>query len=157
MTHLWSRIAGFAAIVVVLLAPAALASASRPGPEASRKAKEKAYGKHCGPRKGKHARTRARCLDAMAKLATGDSASPRDACRGLPDRRARGERTSAFERCVRAGTRVVESTQRAAGDRGAAPSDGAGQSGDGDDDRPAPSPDGGLLDLGDLLPDWNLG
>jgi hypothetical protein len=129
MLHHRSWVTGLVAVLAALvLAPSALAA----GPSAKAsgaKAKERAFGKHCG-RKGK-ASARAKCLDAMASLASGESVSPKKACRGLSKKRVRGERKSAFARCVREGTKVMlQASRRAGGGKSGA---GAGADDEGDD------------------------
>jgi hypothetical protein len=69
----------------------------------------------------------------MASLASGESLSPKKACRGLSKKRVRGERKSAFARCVREGTKVMlQASRRATGKSGAGP--GADEGDDAGDD-----------------------
>lgn len=109
-----SRVAGLIVLLATLvLAPGA--SAAVPAKSAGvAKAKERAYGKHCGPKTGKPARSRARakCLDAMAKLDRNGSLSPAKACRALSRKRAKGERRSAYARCVSEGAKLLKAKQR---------------------------------------------
>jgi hypothetical protein len=146
MHHHLPRVAGLIAILAaLLLAPSALAA----GPQKSSGAgaKELAYGKHCGPKAKGHARSgaRAKCLDAMSKLDAGTTASPSKACRSLSRKRGKGERKSAFARCVVAGARLLTTKEHGDGadegdddESGDAPGlDGAtpaGQPASGDDD-----------------------
>jgi len=112
MHHHLPRAAGLVAILAaLLLAPPALAAS--PHKSSGATAKERAYGKHCGPKAKDHGRSvaRAKCLDAMSKLDTGATTSPRNACRGLGRKRAKGERTSAFVRCVVQGARLLKATK----------------------------------------------
>jgi hypothetical protein len=99
----------------------------------SAKAKERAYGKHCGAKRKKRASQRARCIEAMSKLATGKSSSPQSACRGLSRKKAGGERKSAYALCVSAGAKVLKSKRAKSGRTGG---DDDSESGDdsGDDD-----------------------
>ncbi len=110
-----SRVAGFIVVLAALvLAPGA--SAAVPATSAGvATAKERAYGKHCGPKTGKAARSRARarCLDAMAKLDRNRSLSPAKACRGLSRKRAKRERRSAYARCVSEGAKLLKAKRRA--------------------------------------------
>jgi len=139
MLHHRPWAAGLVAILAALvLAPTALATSPSPKAAAA-KAKERAYGKHCG-RKGK-ASVRAKCLDAMAKLASGESVSPKKACRALSKKRVRGERKSAFARCVREGTKLMsQANRRASGKSGAGA--GADEGDDAGDDPTLDSNDG---------------
>jgi hypothetical protein len=139
---------GLVAILAALvLAPTALATSPSPKVPDAAKAKERAYGKHCA-RKGR-ASARAKCLDAMARLASGESVSPKKACRTLSKKRVRGERKSAFARCVREGTKVMlQATRRAGGKSGAGT--GADEGDDAGDDATLDSIDGGdEPDVGD--------
>jgi hypothetical protein len=114
MHHHLPRVAGLVAILAaLLLAPAAQAASTSKSSRAS--AKERAYGKHCGPKskQSRRAKSRAKCLDAMAKLANGSATSPRTACRGLSRKKVKGERKSAFARCVSEGARVLQAARRA--------------------------------------------
>jgi hypothetical protein len=119
MLHHRPWVPGLVAILAALvLAPTALAAGPSAKAPSAAKGKERAYGKHCG-RKGK-ASARAKCLDAMASLASGESVSPKKACRALSKKRVRGERKSAFARCVREGTKVMlQASRRAGGKSGA--------------------------------------
>jgi hypothetical protein len=137
MLHHRPWVTGLVAILAALvLAPTALAAGPSPKAPGAAKAKERAYGKHCG-RKGK-AGARAKCLDAMASLASGESVSPKKACRALSKKRVRGERKSAFARCVREGTKVLLQASRRAGGKS-----GAGTGADeGDDTGDDPTLDG---------------
>ena len=143
MLHHRPWVAGLVAILATLvLAPTALAVNPSAKASAGAKAKERTYGKHCGP-KGKSP-ARAKCLDAMAKLASGESASPRKACRALSKKRAQGERRSAFARCVREGRKLMKASRRADGKNG------AGKNGAAEGDEPT-------LDSGDAIEDPNVG
>jgi hypothetical protein len=114
MPHHRSWVTGLVAVLAALVvAPTALAASPSPKTPDAAKAKERAYGKHCG-HKGKVS-ARAKCLDAMARLASGNSVSPKKACRALSKKRVRGERKSAFARCVREGTKVMLQASRRAG------------------------------------------
>lgn len=121
MPHHSSRAAGLVAILAMLvLAPAASAAVPATSPGVA-PAKERAYGKHCGPKTGKAARSktrarsraRAKCLDAMAKLDRNGSLSPAKACRALSRKRAKGERKSAYARCVSEGAKLLKAKKRA--------------------------------------------
>jgi hypothetical protein len=133
MLHHRPWVTGLVAILTALvLAPTALGAGPSQKVPAAAKAKERAYGKHCG-RKGK-ASARAKCLDAMASLASGESLSPKKACRGLSKKRVRGERKSAFARCVREGTKVMLQASRRASGKSGAGGTGADEGDDAGDD-----------------------
>jgi hypothetical protein len=119
MLHHRPWVTGLVAILTALvLAPTALAASPSPKAPAAAKAKERAYGKHCG-RNGT-AGAHAKCVDALAKLASGESVSPKKACRALSKKRVRGERKSAFARCVREGTKLMlQATRHPSGKSGA--------------------------------------
>jgi hypothetical protein len=129
MLHHRPLAAVLAILAALVLAPSALAAAApSKGPgSATAKAKERAYGKHCGPKRTGSNRPaqRAKCVEAMSKLATGRSSSPRVACRALSHRKARGARRSAFAQCVAAGAKLLKSKGRG--------SDGATDNDEGDD------------------------
>ena len=125
MLHHVPRLAGLLAILASLtLAPGALAATPSKAP-AGAKAKERAYGRYCGAkRKGPGAATRrTKCLDAMSKLATGRSSSPSKACRGLSRKKAKGERKSAYARCVSEGARLLKGKRRGKGGTSSATGD----------------------------------
>lgn len=133
MMHHGPRASGLLAILAaLLLAPNALAATPAKGAAAA-KAKERAYGKHCGAKSKatKPAAQRAKCLEAMAKLATGKSSSPSKACAGLSKKKAKGERKSAFARCVSEGAKLMKAKRRAAGtDEGDDRASAGGEAGD---------------------------
>ncbi len=117
MLHHRLRAVGLAAILAALVfAPSAVAATPSKMPT-SAKAKERAYGKHCGPKTtaASGAASRVKCIDAMAKLASGASSSPRKACRELSRKRAKGKRRSPFARCVVEGAKLLKGTDRASG------------------------------------------
>lgn len=131
MPHHRLRAVGLAAILAVLVcAPSAVAATPSKMPT-SAKAKERAYGKHCGQKSSSvsGAASRVKCIDAMAKLASGASSSPRKACRELSRKRAKGKRRSPFARCVTEGAKLLKSADRpSSGDNS-----GSGDEGDSDD------------------------
>jgi len=137
-----ARLAGLAALcAALLLAPSAFAAgtskASSSGVSQSAKASERAYGKHCGPKRkpgGARSSDFAKCVAAMSKLASGRSSSPQNACRQLSHKRRKGK-PSPFERCVKAGAKLVK----------------RGKTGAGSGDNPGGlDPDGLLDDIDDL-------
>lgn len=129
MLHTRPRLAVLLALVAALvLAPAAAAAVPSRAP-AGAQAKERAYGKQCGPkRKGPgRAGERVKCLEAMARLATGKSSSPQKACRALSRKKAKGARSSAYAQCVSAGAKLLKSRRRTNSDSPAGDDDaGAG-------------------------------
>lgn len=142
MMHHGPRTAGLLAILAaLLLAPGALA-ATPAQTSASAKAKERAYGKYCGAKRKAPARAaqRTKCLAAMSKLATGRTSSPSKACRGLTQKKVKGERKSAYARCVSAGARLMKAKRRA---ERAAPAPGSEGDPALDGDETGDPPDGG--------------
>ena len=86
------------------------------GPTASLPAKAKAYGKRCQgvskkPVSGQKGTPFSQCVTAMAKLATGQTKSPRTACKGLSKKRVAGEKGTPFSKCVSAGAKLLASQQ----------------------------------------------
>lgn len=150
------RFAGLLIILAALVfAPSSLAAAPAKGPGAA-KGKERVYGKHCGAKRagaGRHAQ-RAKCLEAMSKLATGKSSSPRAACRALSRKKGSGGRRSAFARCVAAGAKLLKSKSRgkrdsATHDEGNEPDDSNGDDGDAADSHDDPDDLDAVLDAVD--------
>jgi hypothetical protein len=95
----------------------AFASASagddQPGPSASPPAKAKAYGRRCHDQSKKHVAGQkgtpfSQCVTAMAKLATGATASPKAACAGMSKKHVAGEKGTPFSRCVSAGAKLLK-------------------------------------------------
>jgi hypothetical protein len=90
---------------------------STPGPKASLPAKAKAYGRYCQSMSRKHAPGQSgtpfsRCVTAMAKLARGDSKSPRRACHDQSRRHVAGEKGTAFSRCVAGAAKLLRVADR---------------------------------------------
>ena len=126
MMHHGPRTAGLLVILAaLLLAPGAFA-ATPAKTSAAAKAMERAYGKYCGAKRKAPARAtqRTKCLAAMSKLATGKTSSPSKACRGLTKKKVKGERKSAYARCVSEGAKLMKAKRRA--ERAAAASGGEG-------------------------------
>jgi hypothetical protein len=83
-----------------------------PGPKTSLPAKAKAYGVYCrGESKthvaGQHGTPFSQCVTAMAKLAKGETKSPRAACKDESRKHVAGERGTPFSRCVSAGAKLL--------------------------------------------------
>ncbi|HVF78804.1 MAG TPA: hypothetical protein VNA28_10940 [Solirubrobacteraceae bacterium] len=88
-------------------------STSRPGPNASAKAKGRAYGKYCADQSKKHVKGErgtpfSKCVTAMAKLASKQTRSPRNACKTESKQHVEGEKGTAFSRCVKAAARLLK-------------------------------------------------
>jgi hypothetical protein len=88
------------------------APSSTPGPHASLPAKAKAYGKYCQSFSKKHVAGTpgtpfSKCVTDMAKLASGDTSSPRRACGNESKKHVDGEKGTAFSRCVVAGAKLL--------------------------------------------------
>ena len=84
-----------------------------PGPRASFPSKAKAYGHYCQGFSKKHvAGTKgtpfSRCVQAMARLGSGRTDSPRSACRDMSKRHIGGQKGTPFSRCVVAGAQLIE-------------------------------------------------
>lgn len=76
-----------------------------PGPKADHASKAKAYGKLCQGQSKKHVKgvkgtPFSNCVNAMAKVATDDEVSPRNACKPLSKKHVKGEKGTPFSRCV---------------------------------------------------------
>jgi hypothetical protein len=115
MSHTSARLAGIAAMLAALTFAAPPIVAAGAAGRASRP-KVELYAKYCGSQ-GKHGRGD-KCIKAMRKLATGQLSSPRTACAGVSRKRARGKPSSAFTRCVRAGSRLLKVRNRKKADAG---------------------------------------
>jgi hypothetical protein len=97
-----------------------------PGPHAGLPAKAKAYGRFCSEESKKHSDAAegtkgtpfSQCVTAMAKLASGQSSSPRAACKELSKKRsdaAEGTKGTPFSQCVSGGAKLLRE-QRAQND-----------------------------------------
>jgi hypothetical protein len=83
-----------------------------PGPTASLPAKAKAYGRNCKGESKKHVEGEkgtpfSQCVTAMAKLASGNTSSPRKACSELSKKHDAGEKGTPFSRCVSNGAKLL--------------------------------------------------
>jgi hypothetical protein len=86
---------------------------STPGPNASLPAKAKAYGVYCQNQSKKHVKGEkgtpfSKCVTAMAKLASGQTKSPREACKDESKKHVKGEKGTPFSRCVSGGAKLLE-------------------------------------------------
>jgi len=82
-----------------------------PGPNATLPEKAKAYGVSCRGFSRKHVEGEkgtpfSQCVTAMAKAATNDDLTPRQACNGLSRHHVKGEKGTLFSRCVLAAAKL---------------------------------------------------
>lgn len=82
-----------------------------PGPKAGLPEKAKAYGRYCQGESKKHVKGEkgtafSRCVTAMAKAATNDDLTPKQACKGLSKKHVKGEKGTPFSRCVVAAAKL---------------------------------------------------
>ena len=82
-----------------------------PGPKDGLPAQAKAYGVYCKGKSKKHVKGEkgtefSRCVKAMAKAATDEDATPREACKGLSKKHVKGEKGTEFSRCVKAAAQL---------------------------------------------------
>jgi hypothetical protein len=87
------------------------------GPNASAKAKSRAYGAHCKKESKKRAAGEkgtpfSRCVTAMARLGSGKTSNPRTACKDVSRKRTAGEKGTPFSRCVSAAAKLREQQQQ---------------------------------------------
>jgi hypothetical protein len=86
-----------------------------PGPKVSPPAKAKAYGRRCQGQSQKRSDAAegtkgtpfSQCVTAMARLATGATASPRQACKELSKKHVEGDKGTPFSRCVVQGAKLL--------------------------------------------------
>ena len=82
-----------------------------PGPSAGMPEKAKAYGVYCKTESRKHVKGEkgtafSRCVTAMARAATNEDLTPRQACKGESREHVKGEKGTAFSRCVSAAAKL---------------------------------------------------
>ena len=80
-------------------------SPETPGPKAGLPEKAKAYGVYCRDKSRKHVNGEkgtefSRCVTTMARLATNENLTPRQACKNESRKHVKGEKGTAFSRCV---------------------------------------------------------
>jgi hypothetical protein len=90
-----------------------------PGPSASASAKANAYGKHCQRESKKHVAGQkgtpfSQCVTALAKLASGQTDSPKVACRTLSKKHVAGQKGTPFSQCVSAAAKLKSDQQAGA-------------------------------------------
>jgi len=86
-----------------------------PGPSASLPAKARAYGRRCqwaskkrsDAVEGSKGTPFSQCVTGMARLATEDSSSPREACKALSKEHVGSEKRTPFARCVSEGAKLL--------------------------------------------------
>ena len=93
--------------------PSTAVRPSTPGPNASAKAKGRAYGKYCADQSKKHVAGEkgtpfSKCVTAMAKLASEQTRSPREACKAESKKHVAGQKGTPFSRCVVAGAKLLK-------------------------------------------------
>jgi hypothetical protein len=86
---------------------------SQPGPNASLPTKAKAYGRYCQTQSKKHVAGQkgtpfSQCVTAMAKLASGTTASPRTACAAMSKKHVSGQKGTPFSNCVSSGAKLLK-------------------------------------------------
>jgi hypothetical protein len=86
---------------------------SQPGPNAGLPAKAKAYGHYCQTESKTHVAGQqgtpfSQCVTAMAKLAHGNTKSPRTACAALSKKHVAGQKGTPFSQCVSAGAKLLK-------------------------------------------------
>jgi hypothetical protein len=125
-----SKIAVIAGALALVLAPsAALAQGvdyspehpahpahPTPGPKAALPEKAKAYGVYCRAFSKKHVAGQkgtpfSRCVTAMAKAATDEETSAREACKGFSKKHVEGAKGTPFSRCVVAAAQAKKDQQ----------------------------------------------
>lgn len=82
-----------------------------PGPKAPLPEKAKAYGVYCKTESRKHVKGEkgtafSRCVTAMARAATNEDLTPRQACKDESREHVKGEKGTAFSRCVTAAAKL---------------------------------------------------
>jgi hypothetical protein len=112
-----TKLALIATLVTCATVPAiGLAAGKPPGPGASLPAKAKAYGRYCQNQSKKHVAGQkgtpfSQCVTAMAKLASGQTNSPKTACAAMSKKHVAGEKGTPYSRCVVAGAKLLNDQQ----------------------------------------------
>ena len=89
---------------------------SQPGPNASLPAKAKAYGRYCQTQSKKHVAGQkgtpfSQCVTAMAKLASGATASARTACAALSKEHVTGQQGTPFSQCIAGAAKLLKDSR----------------------------------------------
>ena len=105
-----SKLAAASVAAAFVLVPA-IGSAKGPPPTASLPTKAKAYGRYCQDQSKKHVAGQtgtpfSQCVTAMAKLASGQTDSPKAACSAMSKKHVAGEKGTPYSRCVAAGAKL---------------------------------------------------
>lgn len=87
-----------------------------PGPGAGLPEKAKAYGVYCQDQSKKHVAGQkgtpfSQCVTAMAKAASDEGTTARQACKGLSKKHVKGQKGTPFSRCVVAAAQVKKAQQ----------------------------------------------
>jgi opacity protein-like surface antigen len=111
-----------AASAALLASPAGAAKPTNPGAGHG-----KAYGRYCAGQSKKHVAGQkgtpfSQCVNAMAKLASGDAKSARAACKGLSKKHVAGQKGTPFSRCIVAAAQLRHDA-KADDDQGKTPDD----------------------------------
>jgi hypothetical protein len=121
---MYTKIAGAAAALVLMAAPAWAAGAPTTTPtgsdnpgtghhKATPGSHGKAYGRYCRSESKKHIAGEkgtpfSRCVTAMAKLAKNQTDSPRKACKSESKKHVKGQKGTPFSRCVSGGAKLLK-------------------------------------------------
>jgi hypothetical protein len=110
MRHL-RRLLVLGTALACVAGPAVGFASDQPGPKAPLPAKVKAYGRYCQNQSKKHVAGQkgtpfSQCVTAMAKLATGQTNSPKAACSPMSKKHVAGEKGTPYSRCVAAGVKL---------------------------------------------------
>jgi hypothetical protein len=113
MRHM-TKLALIATLVACATVPAiSVAAGKPPAPGASLPAKAKAYGRYCQNQSKTHVAGQkgtpfSQCVTAMAKLASGETNSPKTACATMSKKHVAGEKGTPYSRCVAAGAKLLK-------------------------------------------------
>ncbi len=88
-----------------------------PGPNATLPEKANAYGVYCQGQSKKHVKGEkgtpfSQCVTAMAKAATHEKMTPKEACKGMSKKHVKGEKGTPFSRCVVAAAQLKKEAQQ---------------------------------------------
>jgi hypothetical protein len=111
-----TKLAFLATLVACAVTPA-ISYAKGPPPKAPLPAKAKAYGRYCQDQSKKHVAGQkgtpfSQCVTAMAKLASGQTNSPKAACSALSKKHVAGEKGTPFSRCVAGGAKLLKDQKK---------------------------------------------
>lgn len=88
-----------------------------PGPGATLPEKAKAYGAYCQDQSKKHVAGEkgtpfSQCVTAMAKAATHEQTTAKQACKGMSKKHVKGEKGTPFSRCVVAAAQLKKEVRQ---------------------------------------------